>query len=577
MKKTIISLLLIVLLATSTLFASGVKETTSKVATATATKVAVSADVTVNLASATADNEKVSVSVTDESNIQITNKTDSEMSVELTGSFNGTVIIKSSTDMTLIMNGVQIKASTLPAIQLKGDVTYTFYLPQGSSSVVSDSSDNEKKGAITADGSVVIDGQGSFNLNVYKKHGFKLDGGLTINGGNVVITGDSLAEGNMISADLWFVMNDGTLTINANGSVHASESKGIKVNGVEGYDGHSGYVEINGGTINITSVGKAITAGWKASEDATTETTSDDPDPSVFINGGTVTIKTTGTPYEYSDEESLSPEGIEGKNSVVINGGTVDIDTTDDSINGGNLIQFNGGVVYARASMNDCIDGNGTLEVNGGMVVALCKTGGAEQAIDCDSDANFSYTGGTFVGLGGGNNTPASSATSAYSIACGSNSYKGGDQIAVLDSDGKVVAGFIVPSDFSSGSCLIIGSQSIEKSKTYTLAKGTFKGAVTVNGVVQSCTSFTSSSTLGSYTMNSYVQSSGYTGMNMGPQGGQGGQFGPFGQNGQQGFPGNPPDGNFDPSNFDPSNFDPSNRPEPPQGGFPQGGFPGRF
>lgn len=567
MKKTIISLLLIVLLAVSSLSASGVKETTSKVAAATATKVAVSADVTVNLVSATADNEKVSVSVTDEGNIQITNKTDSEMSVELTGSFNGTVIIKSSTDMTLIMNGVQIKSSTLPAIQLKGDVTYTFYLPQGSSSVVSDSSDNEKKGAITADGSVVIDGQGSFNLNVYKKHGFKLDGGLTINGGNVVISGDSLAEGNMVSADLWFVMNDGTLTINANGSVHASESKGIKVNGVEGYDGHSGYVEINGGTVNITSVGKAITAGWKASEDATTETTSDDPDPSVFINGGTVTIKTTGTPYEYSDEESLSPEGIEGKNSVVINGGTLDIDTTDDSINSGNLIQFNGGVVYARASMNDCIDSNGTIEVNGGTVVALCKTGGAEQAIDCDSDSNFSYTGGTFVGLGGGNNTPASSATRAYSIACGSNSYKGGDQIAVLDSDGKVVAGFIVPSDFSSGSCLIIGSQSIEKSKTYTLAKGTFKGAVTVNGVVQSCTSFTSSSTLGSYTMNSYVQSSGYTGMNMGPQGGQGGQFGPFGQNGQQGFPGNPPDGNFDPSNFDPSN-----RPEPPQGGFP-----GRF
>jgi len=547
MKKVLISLLVIFLFVACDVTASGVIESNVTATTAaTSTPVyevkavkSVDADVTVDLADATATNDKVTVSVNDEGNIQITNKTEG-MTVILTGSFNGTVIVKSSADMTLVFNGAEITGTTLPALQLKGDVTYTFSLPEGSSSTLSDSSDNTKKGVITADGSVVIEGDGTLALNVYKKHGFKLDGGLTVNGGNVVIYGDSLAEGNMVSADLWFVMNDGSLTINANGSVYTNESKGIKVNGTEGYDGHSGYVEINGGTINITSVGKAITAGWKASEDAETEDTSDDPDPSVYINGGNITIKTTGTPYEYSDDESLSPEGIEGKEKVVINGGVLDIVTTDDSINAGNLIQINGGVVFAKATMNDCIDSNGTIEINGGILVALCSTGGAEQAIDCDSDSNFSYTGGTFVGLGGGNNIPSGSATTAYSITCGSSSFRSGDQIAVLDSDGKVVAGFIVPSDFSSGSCLAIGSESIEGSKTYTLAKGTFKGAVTVNGVVQSYTSFTKSSTLGTYTTTTYASSSGYTGMNVG-QGGQGG----FPQGGQP-------------------------------GGFPQGG-PGRF
>ena len=548
MKKVLISLLVIFLFVACDVTASGIIESNSTATTTAATSTpvyevkavkSVDADVTVDLADATATNDKVTVSVNDEGNIQITNKTEG-MTVILTGSFNGTVIVKSSADMTLVFNGAEITGTTLPALQLKGDVTYTFSLPEGSSSTLSDSSDNTKKGVITADGSVVIEGDGTLALNVYKKHGFKLDGGLTVNGGNVVIYGDSLAEGNMVSADLWFVMNDGSLTINANGSVYTNESKGIKVNGTEGYDGHSGYVEINGGTINITSVGKAITAGWKASEDAETEDTSDDPDPSVYINGGNITIKTTGTPYEYSDDESLSPEGIEGKEKVVINGGVLDIVTTDDSINAGNLIQINGGVVFAKATMNDCIDSNGTIEINGGILVALCSTGGAEQAIDCDSDSNFSYTGGTFVGLGGGNNIPSGSATTAYSITCGSSSFRSGDQIAVLDSDGKVVAGFIVPSDFSSGSCLAIGSESIEGSKTYTLAKGTFKGAVTVNGVVQSYTSFTKSSTLGTYTTTTYASSSGYTGMNVG-QGGQGG----FPQGGQP-------------------------------GGFPQGG-PGRF
>ena len=560
MKKVLIPLVLVFLLAAGNVFASGVKET--KV-----TSEAVKSDVSVNLADATADNDKVSVSVNNDGNIQITNKTDGQLTVALSGSFNGTVIMKSSYDMTMVMNNVNVSASTLPAMQLKGDVTYTFYLAEGSSNSLSDSAENTKKGAVTADGSVVIDGSGSLTLNVCKKHGFKLDGGLTVNNGTVVINGDSLAQGNMVSADLWFVMNGGNLTVNANGSVYTSESKGIKVNGTEGYDGHSGYVEINGGTINITSVGKAITAGWKASEDAKTEDTSDDPDPSVYINGGTLNLKTTGTPYEVSDDESLSPEGIEGKDSVVINGGIIEVDSTDDSINAGKLIQFNGGVVYAKASMNDCIDSNGTIEVNGGIVVALCTAGGAEQAFDCDNDSNFSYTGGTFVGLGGGNNIPSGSATSAYSITCGSSSYKDGEQVAVLDSDGKVVAGFIVPSDFTTGSCLIIGSQSITGSKTYTLAKGTFRGAVTVNGVVQSCTSFTSSSTLGTYTMTSYAQSSGYTGMNLGKPGE---------------FPGEPPEG-FDPGDFDPSKrpqppegFVPGdfpNRPEPPQGGFPPAKF----
>ena len=540
MKKVLISLLSIFLLVACDVAASGVIETkTTATTAATVTGEAkavknVDADVTVDLATVTATNDKVTVAVNDDGNIQITNKTDAKMSVALTGSFEGTVIVKSSADMTLVFNGVQINASTLPALQLKGDVTYTFSLPEGSSSVLSDSSSNEKKGAVTADGSVVIDGDGSLYLNVYKKHGFKLDGGLTVNGGNVVINGDTNAEGNMVSADLWFVMNDGSLTIVANGSVYTNESKGIKVNGVEGYDGHSGYVEINGGTVNITSVGKAITAGWDIDDDATTTDTSDDPDASVYINGGNITVKTTGTPYEYSEEESLSPEGIEGKNKVVINGGTIDIVTTDDSINAGSLIQINGGVIFAKATANDCVDSNGTIEINGGILVALCTTGGAEQAIDCDSDANFSYTGGTFVGLGGGNNIPSGSATTAYSITCGSSSYKAGDQIAVLDSEGKVVAGFIVPSDFSSGTCLTIGSENISGSKTYTLAKGAYKGAVTVNGVVKSCTSFTTSSTLGTYTTTAYASSSGYTGMNVG---GQGGNFQPGQPGGQGGFP----------------------------------------
>ncbi|MBR4426512.1 MAG: carbohydrate-binding domain-containing protein, partial [Spirochaetales bacterium] len=115
-------------------------------------------------------------------------------------------------------------------------------------------------------------------------------------------------------------------------------------------------MEINGGSISIQSVGKAITAGWKLSEDAETEDTSDDPIPNVYINGGYILIITTGTPYEDSDDESLSPEGIEAKNELYINGGYIELHTTDDCLNAGKAVIINGGYVYAIASDNDSID-----------------------------------------------------------------------------------------------------------------------------------------------------------------------------------------------------------------------------
>ena len=67
------------------------------------------------------------------------------------------------------------------------------------------------------------------------------------------------------------------LFISAMGNVHGEESKGIKVNGRES-NNPMGWVEINGGYIEIESVGKGITAGFEADEDGETEDTSDDPD-----------------------------------------------------------------------------------------------------------------------------------------------------------------------------------------------------------------------------------------------------------------------------------------------------------
>ncbi len=490
---------------------------------------------TVDLSTGKSSSDLVSASFNGDGNLELTYKGADPIEIALSGKLDGTLIVKSdNADYKLVLDGASISGKTLPAVQLKSTTTATIYLAEGSDNTIQDSSENTKKGAITSSGDIIFDGaEGStLDINVFKKHGIKADGGVTINGGDIMILGDEKAEGNMISADKFFVMNGGNLTIYADGNVHATESKGIKVNGVEGTGTGLGYVEINGGCLAIQSVGKAITAGWKLSEDATTADTSDDPIPNVYINGGYILIITTGTPYEYSDEESLSPEGIEAKNELHINGGYIELHTTDDSLNATNAVIINGGYVYAIASDNDSIDSNGTIAINGGTVI--CMSSSHEQAFDCDNDSNFTYTGGTYVGAGNGNNMPKGKGTTGYSIAYGDSTFYAGDQIAVLDPNSNVVIGFVVPYEVDSLTSIVFGTDAFTQNSTYSIAIGAYEQQ-SASALVEQGATFKAREKLASFDLSENTVSQGYIGMNVG---------GDFGTMQRGGFPGQP-NGNF--------------------------------
>ena len=477
----------------------------------------------VDLSTGTSSSDLVSASFNKDGNLEVTYEGTDPIEIMVTGSLNGTLIVKSdNADYTLVLDNVAILADTLPAVQLKSKTTATFYAPKGSYNLISDSGANTKKGAVTSSGSIIFDGDEDslIEIDVYKKHGVKTDGGVTVNGGYVYIHGDEEAEGTMISADLFFVLNGGELDIFAEGNVHASESKGIKVNGIEGDGAGLGYVEINDGSLYVYSVGKAVSAGWKVSEDATTVTTEDDPIPNVYINGGYIQVITTGTPYEISDEESLSPEGIEAKNELIINGGMIYLITTDDALNAGKAVIINDGFVFALASENDSIDSNGTIGINGGTVI--CLSSSMEQAFDCDNDSKFTYTGGTYVGAGNGNNMPKGSGTTGYSIAYGDGTFYAGDQLAILDSDGNVVMGFVVPYDVVSLTSIVFGSPDFEEGQTYTLALGAFEYQSAYDLISKGAT-FRIREEIATFDMTDHTVSEGYIGMNIGGTGDFGG------------------------------------------------------
>ena len=387
------------------------------------------------------------------------------------------ITISSDVPYMITFSNTSVKATTTPALILKGDGKCFINL-EGTLNL-EDSVNNEKKGALTASNDIIIFGDGELNLTVNKKHGFKIDGVLRVLSGNINVITTKSAEGNAISVDTYYIQDGGNVTIFATNDNYGSENKGIKVNGTE--ERESGKLVINGGRLYIESVDKALTAGWKLAEDAETETTADDPDPSLYINNGVISIITTGTIYEVSEDESLSPEGIEAKNNLVINGGLIQVSTSDDSLNAGSLIEINGGYIFCQSRNADAVDSNGLINITGGVLIAL-GSNAPEMGIDCDFSENFTYKGGTIIAISGANNNaPDSNDTTGYVI----RENLTGNSFALLDKDGNVVLAYTVPTSHESKNALMIASDDITKDSTYYfISDATMTGNNIFNGII---------------------------------------------------------------------------------------------
>lgn len=353
---------------------------------------------------------------------------------------------------------------------------------------------DKTKGSIYTKGALLISGSGSLTLNEGYKHGVYSKDYIRVFGGTLNV---NTSGRNAIQSVNGFVMDDGEITISGTGSNTNNQSRGIIVEGAEDNPGE-GFIVINGGKITSSTVGKGMSAKWDYEDDAETEDTSDDPYPYILINGGEISITTTGIPADESKSAStftdadgvtvtettkLSPEGIEGKQAVFISGGIINLNCTDDCINASRddsgyagQIVISGGNIYAYSSSNDAIDSNGTLTINGGVIVALtAKT--PECAFDCDENT-FAITGGLLVGVGTSNySKPTSDACTQSTVVLSGNYFgAGGTTFAIEDSDGNAAFAFAIPSAFgtsaSSQYIMVLSSPKIEAGTTYKAVSG---------------------------------------------------------------------------------------------------------
>ena len=375
-----------------------------------------------------------------------------------------------------------------------------FYYPEG---VVSD--DEDRKGAIFAEGNVVISGGGVLVVESKKKHAIATDKSLTLRKGATVVVTDSAKNaihskkgieimgglihatvsseaGKCIKTDGDVTILGGKLMLNTTGDAIYEEDENdtssaacIKTDGnllIEAGEiickssgmGGKGYnvdgtMTINGGRTVITTTGGKYV--YNAALDLDSSPKGVKVEGDITINGGSFNISVTG--------KSEGSEGLESKSNLTINGGDFYIYAYDDALNGGNSITINGGHVYCYAINNDGIDSNGKMTINGGVVIAS-GSGAPEEGFDCDRSTDFLVTGGILIGTGGNAVEPNSSSTQNTLIYRGLN-VQMDDNIAIVNESGEAVLLYTIPRSINGGMCFFFSSPDFAYGK-YSIQKG---------------------------------------------------------------------------------------------------------
>ncbi len=311
--------------------------------------------------------------------------------------------------------------------------------------------------------------------------------------GNLIFSGTGVLEVNGLKkhgvvTDGYFWMRPGVTIVvpqAAKNAIHVKgdedDAIGVVINGGtltlkstgEGGKGLNvdGTLDITGGVVTVTTTGGKYI--YNAAKDLTASPKGVKADGNITIDGGVLNMSVTG--------KSDGSEGLESKAGITINDGEVSVYAYDDAMNAAGDVTINGGKVYCYAVNNDGIDSNGTLNLNGG-TVTVSGSGAPESGFDCDRSQWFMVRGGVLVGTGGSSVSPSTSSMQNTVIYNGISAKKGA-KLAILNSSDKTVLDYALPRTLN-GMSLFFSSPDLVKG-TYTVKlDGTKLGTFTVNGVV---------------------------------------------------------------------------------------------
>ncbi|GHU23219.1 hypothetical protein FACS1894172_04180 [Spirochaetia bacterium] len=464
---------------------------------------------------------------------------------------NGSVTVYSNNAATVVLSSLSLINPNGAAVTIQSTKTITLTLTNGTINRIS--SGAAKKAAFLAKGNIIVTENGALDIRS-DSVGIEIDGILTITGGNINIntTGEKghgikvsgimnvnstgtiavTVSGNGskgFSAKSDFILNKGAITLNTSGNAfwEAADSDitspaGIKCDGILTINGGrltiastgtggkgisvDGDLNINGGMVNVSTTGGQYV--YDRNNDTAAKAIKSDSN--LTVTGGTIVIRTYG----------FEAEGLESKKVLTITGGDIDIEAYDDCINASNHIQIDGGRIYCLSQTNDGIDSNGTLSITGGFIVSAGASG-MEEGFDCDQ-SRFSITGGTLIGIGGATSSPTASACTQCSVIFSTAT----PNVAVIRIEtvvgAKEVLTFKMPRIYSQRMTLLFSSPSIESGTEYVIyTGGNISSGTDFHGLFSGAV-YTKGTNVGNFTTNSLVSGVGNTGGRMGPGGGMG-------------------------------------------------------
>lgn len=352
---------------------------------------------------------------------------------------NGHIAVEAGDEdkLQVVFDNVSVTNPTGPAFIVENADKCFITLAEGSDNRLGDGADYALEGeddnrdaALFSRDDLTINGPGALTVEGVYKHAICSNDDLVITGGvlNVTSKEDALRGKDCIK------IADGALTVNAGDDAFHSDAYVYAKDGTitvescyEGYEGEQ--VIIDGGIHQI-----------KATDDALNAALSDSGSSSQELPGSTAAAQDEGA------AKGFAPEGMAQSSSSC-------------------LIQINGGALTLVAG-NDGIDSNGNVEINGGMVLVAGPESGMDGSLDYDLSATIN--GGTVLMLGSvGSTRGLSESDQAVTYA----SVQGfvGQEVALVDGSGAVLAAFEAPTDFAH---VLASCPDVESGQSFTVTVG---------------------------------------------------------------------------------------------------------
>lgn len=405
---------------------------------------------------------------------------------EDTGTSYNAMGIKADGNLTISAGTVKVKNSGEMSKSIKSKATVTIdggtvtLTPSGQMKVINNdasySSAIKTKDFVMNDGTLTINASGQAGRGItatnITTNGGTLD--ITNSGAGVTGTNDNYTAKGM-KADTSIKLNAGIITINMSGTGGKGiKSAGTYTQGVQGGEGPTLNIATTGSSLGSTGGGGG--GGW----------------PGGGFPGGQSSgssakaIKVQGTVYVYGGTSEITTmtdgaEGLESKTAVYIEGGNHYLFCYDDCINSSGNIYFNGGVTVCYSNGNDAVDSNagrsGAITIGNGAAFAYTSKGSPEEGFDCDNNSYIQITG-TGIGIsaggtqGGGSSSTISNAKQGYKFVTSSVSYQAGRYYTLSDASGNNLVTYSFQSNVSSTLSLITATGMV-KSSSYTVKYST--------------------------------------------------------------------------------------------------------